>query len=185
MGNRKKEALPQRYEIALHWTRLGANSPVRVVDLGEPSCFACGFYNSRWDDNDRVERRWNDSNLERAHVIAASQGGSCSADNFVLLCANCHANAPMTLSALVMFAWIRSRECFRAALVDRATKELENACRAFDLSVDKVVFWGEQRGIERCASEAVASSGRHFGCGASVSSIAYELARAAAGEWGR
>jgi hypothetical protein len=184
MGNRRKEALPQRYEIALHWTILGARSPVRVDDIGEPSCFACGFYDSGWDRNDRVERRWNDSNLERAHVIAASQGGSCSVDNFVLLCANCHADAPMTLFAPTMFAWIRSRECFRKTLVDRFVKELENACRVFNVSVDKVTLWGEQRGIERCASEVVASSGRHFGCGVSVSSLAYELARMA-GEWGR
>jgi len=98
---------PSRYAIAQYWAQ---HEHRFVCDLGEPECFACGYWNEHWDDKKSPRERWNRARLERAHIIADSIGGSCEVENFLLLCRQCHREAPMTNSRELMLAWARNRE---------------------------------------------------------------------------
>lgn len=102
-------SMPSWYAVAKFWS---TQRPLWVVDLGEPSCFACGFFSesSRSSQNaKRLETRWEKAGLERAHVIAKSAGGSDEAENIVLLCSKCHPAAPMTRVPEIMYSWIDLR----------------------------------------------------------------------------
>jgi hypothetical protein len=104
---------PSRFAIARYWAE---HEHRFVIDLGEPSCFACGYWNERWDDRKTASERWNRARLERAHIIADSIGGSCEISNFLLLCRKCHQEAPMTNSRDLMLAWARNREAYISRL---------------------------------------------------------------------
>lgn len=105
---------PTRYKIAEYWAtdrdrcqRWKALMP--LVDLGEPACFACGFHLESWDVAKTPQQRWNRSGLQRAHIVARSQGGSDDLDNIVLLCAPCHRKMPMTTDPEVALRWFKDR----------------------------------------------------------------------------
>jgi hypothetical protein len=110
-----------RWEIAKHWSENWTNETAKfVTDLGEPSCFACGYYDVKWD-NPRVgaEKRWNNSGLERAHIVADKIGGADSPENMLLLCTRCHRQAPMTNDPRIIITWASKRDAHRA-MVARA-----------------------------------------------------------------
>jgi hypothetical protein len=67
----------------------------RKLDRSKPQCFACQL---RFDDWRR--------GLERAHIVAASSGGDDTASNYVLLCSDCHLDAPMTNHVDWMLEWV-------------------------------------------------------------------------------
>src|ERR1700722_20080456 len=98
---------PSRFAIACYWAQ---HERRFVCDLNEPECFAWGYWNERWDDKKSPSERWDRSRLERAHIIADSIGGSCEVQNFLLLCRQCHREAPMKNSRELMLAWARNRE---------------------------------------------------------------------------
>ena len=98
-------------EVATFWNTEGPkrwpNGPM-VVDIGEPSCFACGYYAREWD---KSSQPWEVAkSLEMAHIVARSKGGVDTPENLVLLCVGCHEEAPMTNDREVMFRWIEKRE---------------------------------------------------------------------------
>jgi len=97
--------LPSHMEINRYWFDKGAlprNAGV-VIDSGEPSCFACGWWN--WSDSNRVPWR----GLERSHVLARSLGGTDDLENLALLCRRCHELAPDTTDVLWFWDWVRTR----------------------------------------------------------------------------
>ena len=73
-----------------------------VTDIGEPSCFACHCWDSKWDvdkfkkgdhkhNEQLIDYRWNNAHgLEKAHIVSYGGGGSNTVSNFVLLCRHCH-----------------------------------------------------------------------------------------------
>lgn len=67
----------------------------RKLDRKKPQCFAC---HAPFDD-------WR-KGLERAHIVAENCGGEDKPSNFVLLCSDCHRNAPMTNCADWMLEWV-------------------------------------------------------------------------------
>jgi hypothetical protein len=115
-----------RVAVARYWTSNEGHSRWRSadVDIGEPSCMACGYFAHHWDKARTVDERWNKSSLERAHIVAASSGGPDLPSNYVLLCAKCHAAAPMTHDERVMFAWCDRRPSYTAAQVNELRNEL-------------------------------------------------------------
>ncbi len=123
-----------RFDIAQYWasdagaTRWPRNSV--LVDIGEPSCMACGYYAREWDKPKTAKDRWNKSALERAHIIAASSNGPDVPSNYVLLCESCHQGAPMTSSDAIMFGWCERRKSHRQAKGDAVIAE------ALSLGVD-------------------------------------------------
>jgi hypothetical protein len=123
-----------RFDIAQYWssTEGAARWPRNSVllDIGEPSCMACGYYAREWDKPKTAKDRWNKSSLDRAHIIAASSNGPDVPSNYVLLCESCHRGAPMTSSDAVMFGWCERRKSHRQAKGDAVIAE------ALSLGVD-------------------------------------------------
>jgi len=99
--------LPTRFEIAEYWV---AKELRFVCDLGEPSCFACHYWDEKWDLHQSINKRWELSGLERAHIIAAADGGSPQPENLLLLCRRCHIEAPMVTIPAVMIDWALQRQ---------------------------------------------------------------------------
>jgi len=79
------------------------------LDLGEPTCFACGEYWKGDFDNRRGFAGWNAAPLDRAHIIPRSLGGpNDDPSNFVMLCDSCHPQNPHTKSRPVFMKWLHS-----------------------------------------------------------------------------
>lgn len=115
-----------RFAIAKYWVSdEGRRRWSSVdVDIGEPSCMACGYFARYWDKPRAVIARWNQCALERAHIVAASSGGHDEPSNYVLLCAECHEAAPMTHDESVMFKWCERRTSHTAAQINELRNEL-------------------------------------------------------------
>ncbi len=97
-------------EIAEYWCSVAGHArwPGAMVDLGEPACMGCNWFCVSWD---KAKKPWEAAKgLERAHIVAASIGGSSAPSNFVVLCQLCHEEAPMTSDAALMFRWLDARE---------------------------------------------------------------------------
>lgn len=73
------------------------------IDLDSPACFACA--GPLILDGD-----WNTGRLQRCHLTPRSLGGADTPGNLVLLCADCHRDAPDHANPRWMLAWVRSRE---------------------------------------------------------------------------
>lgn len=106
---------PSHYDIAVYWSqddrRLGF-----VDDLGEPSCFACGWWYDRATDYVSIRVTWASAKLERAHLKPYSRGGTCDVSNYVLLCNPCHTEAPDWAEADEMLRWVQARESFASRM---------------------------------------------------------------------
>ena len=115
-----------RFAIAKYWVSDEGRRrwSSAVTDIGEPSCMACGYFARYWDEARTADARWNKSALERAHIVAASAGGPDVPSNYVLLCAKCHAAAPMTHDDRVMFTWCERRTSHTAAQINELRNEL-------------------------------------------------------------
>lgn len=87
-----------------------------IEDLEEPACFACGWSYAWWSgtEYENWKTAWNGSRLERAHILAKSDGGSNHVSNLVLLCKRCHQDSPMTTNRQIMLNWIINRETYIA-----------------------------------------------------------------------
>jgi hypothetical protein len=111
-----------RWEIAEYWSKNWNSETAKfVVDLGEPSCFACGYYKQKWDESEDAKTCWNKTGLHRAHIVANNIGGADSPENYLLLCERCHIQAPMTNDPAIMIMWASKRESYWSA-VDRAMR---------------------------------------------------------------
>lgn len=124
-----------RASIARYWVSAEGRRrwPEAITDFGEPSCMACGYFCHYWDEGRSVDTRWNQAKgLERAHIVAASAGGPDVPSNYILLCAKCHAAAPMTRDEQVMFAWCSRRESHYSARINAIRTELTNLGVSFD-----------------------------------------------------
>jgi hypothetical protein len=126
------------------WDELLKSYPSKMVgmDIGEPDCWTCGGYNSKFSDiqeyldrNNISEEKyekdpdkylwkmWNEASLDRHHIIPKSRGGSNDPENFVLLCDSCHQKAPHTTDVDYFWEWARGREKQKADQYLNAAKE--------------------------------------------------------------
>lgn len=112
--------VPSKWEIAQHWAKSPDRDKFapRMYDLGEPCCFACGWYSERWD-KPTARSSWERAALERAHIVPSSLEGSDEADNLILLCPPCHIDSPDWPDPSEMARWIAARPT-------RSCKELED-----------------------------------------------------------
>lgn len=129
---RPRKALPARSTIAAYWAEQEIEGDPLVEkinysisgDWGEPSCWACGlgpslftpFVQSAEDVDYRDYERsiykcWNRAKfLERCHIIPDSRGGSNCASNLLLLCKECHKEAPDCANPKFMKIYVINRK---------------------------------------------------------------------------
>lgn len=155
-----------KWQIAQHW----AQRPERRtfaphLDLGEPCCFACGWYSERWDDHTAPETSWEHASLERAHIVPDSLGGSADVGNIILLCKPCHAESPDWADPSEMARWIAARPA-------RNSRELETliAWRNAAMEVPELAELIEAGDVSRLLGymrKAAERASFHFGTGLS------------------
>lgn len=134
--------LPSRFEIAKHWV-LDADACLRryivATDMGEPCCFACGYYADVWDKRYGVDR-WNRTSLQRAHLVPRSLGGADSVENLVLLCFSCHEESPDYADSGEMLEWMSRRENWTVSKFQR----IMAACAAIGVTGDDIESFYDQ-----------------------------------------
>ncbi|HEU4737876.1 MAG TPA: HNH endonuclease signature motif containing protein [Solirubrobacterales bacterium] len=119
-----------RAKIAEYWlgTEEGPlrypNNPA-LMDFGEPHCFACGEPGN-WPEG-QLWSLWNQSRLERCHLVPRMLGGADSPENLVLLCSECHHDAPDVGDPSYMLGWMTKRESRFARLGPLMTEAIEEA----------------------------------------------------------
>lgn len=68
-------------------------------DIGEPTCYACGWYDGGSKISNGVircyEQTYEFAGLERGHLVSHAAGGSNHPSNLVLLCRPCNLATPM------------------------------------------------------------------------------------------
>ena len=124
----KRPTPPKAIDIVRTFTAKWGH-PNGFIDWGEPACFACGYYQERWDQvapwdetqdgptPDRVlNERWQRSRLQRAHLCGYQFDGDNEPDNFAMLCRRCHIDAPDTPDADVMVRWMARRTPYAVAM---------------------------------------------------------------------
>lgn len=115
-----KKTIPKHSEIVKYWVNY-KTSEIMIIDIGEPSCWACGYYIESYPicenpkmDIEEIYKLWNKHTyLERCHIVAKSLGGCNCAINIVLLCNKCHINAPNTTNREYFIKTITTNKLFK------------------------------------------------------------------------
>lgn len=158
---------PTNWAIAEHWAaspERGMFAP-RMHDVGEPCCFACGWWSVHWDKGTARES-WNRAALQGAHIVGRQFGGGDSTDNMILLCAPCHEDSPDWPEPSAMAAWLK--DC-----PPRQSVEREQVVAWLDAvaTVPEFAAIVEQDGFSDRVTASVMQSaekaGMHFGVGIS------------------
>ena len=145
MIERRRLVPPYRkFDIACYWQErqhreTKSTKRFFVMDIGEPSCFACGWYSEKWDllpnDTDSHLRRiWRETRgLEICHLVPYALGGADEVYNLVVLCGPCHMAAPDFSIAEYMLQWMQGRSSWRDREQSEAMRATEESFRAFGL----------------------------------------------------
>ncbi len=140
--NRKN--LGRKSEIAAYWYKNGNESTIPIFDPGEPSCWACGTYDSTHDLKDtklplkEVFKIWDKQfYLERCHIIPKALGGCNCCANIVLLCKKCHKENPDTKNVEIFKRWLKNRKNFGALRYAELTKTFEE----FGLKINSLDYF--------------------------------------------
>jgi 5-methylcytosine-specific restriction endonuclease McrA len=96
-----------------------------LMDLGEPSCFACGWMATKADLEPELWRVWDHASLQRCHLVPDALGGPDTPENLVLLCGRCHTEAPDVADAEYMLRWIDEHASWGNLLVSAVMATLE------------------------------------------------------------
>lgn len=111
----RNAGMPKSKDIAAFWAEK-EDSPFEV-NFDSPSCFACGV--------DGGSLKW--SGFERAHLVPYSITANNEMSNIVLLCKNCHHEAPDCVDPSYMIDFIVNKEpyfCTIFRAVNRAIAEV-------------------------------------------------------------
>jgi 5-methylcytosine-specific restriction endonuclease McrA len=107
-GMKRKRTMPTHHAIVEANRQLVERLSFVEPDREHATCWACGQSSAGEDGG------W----LQRAHVVAASGGGSDAPENFFLLCAVCHREQPDGSGREAQEAWLLSHE----TVLDRAMR---------------------------------------------------------------
>ena len=169
-----EDNLPSKSLIFEYWKdrHIGL---VRLLDWGEPSCWACGFhYGTKYDikrpDASWAEilRCWDRIPLQRCHIVARGLGGSDKTSNLFLLCRECHDQMPNTPIPEIFFEWARAQ-----SWNSRENAKIRDAMNAFGIqeidlpdfeklldSVEFRLWWSDKIGLHRSQSNHAPMSSR-------------------------
>lgn len=117
MTSRKRKSFTrgQIVEYWINWEKQNKRVPPWCShgwDWGEPACMAGGYWLPKWDERKTLKGRWENSGLERCHVIPLVKNGPDELSNLVLMCENCHAMQPDSTDPEVTYAYMRARTLF-------------------------------------------------------------------------
>ena len=131
------------------------------LDLGEPTCFACGESWQGEFDGRRGFTGWAKAPLERAHIIPRSLGGADDdPSNFVMLCDRCHPQNPHTTSRTVYMKWLHSLKPNKEALLKNLIKTWLSDKE--DLKIATAI-WSDRAEIEQFYEWRSNNTSFHFG----------------------
>lgn len=94
--------VPSILQIAKYWQE---NNNIPETELNfdwgdaESHCWNCGTY--------KKSKSSSKIHLERCHIVPKSLGGENTADNYVLLCKECHKEAPDVKHKSAMWEWLK------------------------------------------------------------------------------
>jgi HNH endonuclease len=145
---------PTKTQIAEHWA---TRPDVFSINMDQPSCFACAWWKDGWAERTQP---WEAARLQRCHLTPASLGGRATVENLVLLCAECHREAPDHVNGEWMIGWVQDREEW----IWRRLREFETEIRASLMragaSVDDYTrYLDDSKFAERVVRECAAPSG--------------------------
>lgn len=185
----RRPAPPARYEIAKWWDENTDTAYSEhlcpmfdwqkppyywefVIDVGEPSCFACHWFDARvrtYDAEDgytNLKRIWNDSRLERAHIVPYSLGGSNHVSNYLLLCRQCHRDAPDTTNPRFILQWTQKRDTYGTIMLAKWTE----AARSLGVQAEHASQVYLDHWDSSCTQDVARRCVPHFGAGISTTS---------------
>jgi Zn finger protein HypA/HybF involved in hydrogenase expression len=115
-------------------------------------------------------------NLERCHIIPRSLGGSEEPNNLILLCKECHSEAPNVNDSTFMWLWLKAhaQPFYRTYWTQRAIKEFELIFGAVDFSfIEREEEYTTH--FRAMLSELFKNTSTHFGHGGrlNTSSLAW------------
>lgn len=139
----KRRSMPRKSDIAKHWRDKIFDLGL-FMDWGEPSCWACGIFDSSHDIEDSTQpldeifKVWDKQQyLERCHVVPRSLGGCNCHGNLVLLCKNCHNENPDTRNLNTFKLWLQNRKNYGS----RRIAELTNCFEEFGLKLNNLDYF--------------------------------------------
>ena len=91
----ERRGMPDKRKVYNYWFNGEGSEKFREneIDIGDPdTCFACGFH----------------LKVERAHIVAVTDGGDNSVKNIHLLCPNCHLESE-ALNEMFYWLWLRNK----------------------------------------------------------------------------
>lgn len=135
------------------------------------------------DWSDAIDRCWRcgcqTKSLQKCHIVAKQFGGNMTHENIVLLCRDCHDEAPDVTDGREMWRWIKeTRPMFYGTLKAERAMEIA-ASRGVDLSKFNAKRFAE------IADEHVGVHLMQSGSGARLkpSSLAWAIEQACSGEY--
>jgi len=179
---KRKASLPTKGAIAEYWAsqQIEDNPLVEKInrsiswDWQEPSCWACGLTPltaMRGQTADEIDYRegeklftcWNRARfLEKCHIIPESRGGSSDPKNLLLLCKECHREAPDSINPMFMTSFVVNRgsrlaeECSlikkligQHGLTSDIMSEMYKYCEENKEEYDKYIFEHTLIGVNR------------------------------------
>lgn len=130
-----KSGLPSKGEILYYWKDWLLENR-KCIDIGEPSCWACGiYYGTTYDiedshaTDDDIKRLWNKTPFQICHIVPKSLGGSNEVSNLFLLCKECHDLAPDSISVDNFLKWAKNQDYNK-----RWNEEIKSVKDDFELS---------------------------------------------------
>lgn len=144
---RNRKTMPAKSAIAIYWKNKAYDSFDYQMDWGEPSCWACDYWNEYYPDvNDSnqgekdIFKYWNKHRyLERCHIIPRSHGGCNCEANLVLMCRECHKESPDTKSSESFLKWIRNRKSWIYYRTQKFIEAIENIGSSIEEGDEKII----------------------------------------------
>ena len=126
----------------------------------------CGLSVDWAEAGERCWRCAHRRKLQRCHIVPRALGGSAQPSNLVLLCAQCHAEAPNVADASFMWVWLRAH-----AVSFYDTYWQERGWREYEFIYGKKPFEGANNAesllprFRTCLAKRMKHVGMHWGQG--------------------
>lgn len=149
----------------------------KIADYWMQHIDECGFPVDRAEAHEHCWRCACKRKLEKHHIIPKSLGGSDGPENLVLLCLQCHRNAPNVNNPQILWDWIReAREPFKRELPEMpfsghydsywylcAFREFKNKHSRLPFFKETITPRPERGDVERLLGSMVEKCSMHFG----------------------